>query len=100
MSGEEAKPEDQRERSQRALKIFLDAQSRVTASSEKAAAASAKLISAIGDDNQGLVAALADLIDELAAHRKEMRELRAAFLKAGGVNVDLGSILGGGRKRG
>jgi hypothetical protein len=95
---DETKPEDQREKSARALKTFLDAQSKVTASTDKSAKAAAQLADRIGDDRQGLIAVLADLIDELQAHRDEMRLLRAAILKAGGVNVDLGSILGGGRR--
>jgi len=95
---DETKPEGQQDRSVRAFKSFIDAQMKVTISSEKAAAASAKLIQAIGDDRQGLVAVLADLIDELQAHREGMELLRAAILKTGGINVDVGAILGGARR--
>jgi len=95
---DETKPDDQRDRSVRAFKTFIDAQMKVTISAERAAAASAKLIQAIGDDRQGLVAVLADLIDELKVHREGMELLRAAILKTGGINLDVGSILGGGRR--
>jgi hypothetical protein len=98
MEGDETKPEDQRERAQRALKTFLDSQTKVSSSTDKSAKAAAALADRIGDDRQGLIAVIADLIDALDAHREEIKLFRAAILKAGGVNIDIASILGGGRR--
>jgi len=70
------------DRSVKAFKTFMAAQESVTKAAEKVAETTESILEAVGDDDQGLIAAIADLVDELQAHREEMRMLRQTMTKA------------------
>ena len=96
---DETRPEEQRERSQRALKTFLDSQQKVSHSTEKGAVAARNLADRIGDDKQGLIAAVADLIDAIDDLKEVVAVLTEVMAKTGGFSVDLASLLNTKRRR-
>lgn len=98
MGDGEGRQDDARVRSERALKSFIDSQSKVSDATAKLAQRLPDLAARIGDGKEGLIAAIADLIDAIDAHREEMTLVRAAIMKAGGINVDLGGMFGRGRR--
>lgn len=92
MPGPDPTPEEQRAKGERALKNLLSSHEKIVKGTED-------LADAIGDEEQGLVAVMSDLIDELQLHREAMTLLTQAIMKSGGINLDIGGILGGGRGR-
>lgn len=89
---DETKPEDQRARSERALKSFLDTQSKVVESTARLAKAIPELSAKIGDGRQGLVAAVADLIDAVDDLKNVIGVLAEVMARGGGTGVDISEI--------
>jgi len=84
-------PEPQRQKAVKNFEDFLSAFG-------KSAKMMEELIGVIDDQDNGLIVAINELTDELQAHRAEMQLLRAA-ISGTKVNVDLGEILNGIRRR-